>query len=442
MKFAVVFVAGLVPVSFALGAQAETPPVTPVSSPSTTTAPASTAPATTAPATTATTAPATTATTAVDTATKAAEPEIQSFEEPEVSNKPTKPAEAKKLEGETMDEFIVRGRSSRVGINVFGDVSAALDFNNKPHSSFKLGALGLILTGDLNKGSKMLGEFVMENGPEGNLVLDLERLTIKTEFGKWQFWAGRDHADFGIWNQAYHHGVWLQPTVERPNAVRFEDDDGLLPIHWIGAYGKYTANVGDGKLILHGTVGNGRGGIVDDILAAGDSNEGKGVLFRVEAAGIGDKRLRYGAVAAVDFIAPQGVMVRPTLPNKKILEVIGNVFLGYRSSTINVITEGYMVAHSASGESWKTFDGFAMGSFTTGGYTPYVLLEGRTSSGGSDPFFHPLDAANGPQDGVSATAGVRYELSTWSTIRIEVDVKKNKDAKVTEVALANWAFGL
>ena len=43
------------------------------------------------------------------------------------------------------------------------------------------------------------------------------------------------HTLLGYWNQAYHHGTWLQTTVFRPEIYRWEDDGGgLLPVHEVG----------------------------------------------------------------------------------------------------------------------------------------------------------------------------------------------------------------
>ena len=50
--------------------------------------------------------------------------------------------------------------------------------------------------------------------------------------------VGRFHTDIGYWNTAFHHGLWLQIPVERPHVLRFEDDGGLVPVHWVG--GAYT----------------------------------------------------------------------------------------------------------------------------------------------------------------------------------------------------------
>ena len=46
--------------------------------------------------------------------------------------------------------------------------------------------------------------------------------------------VGRYHTAIGYYNNAYHHGKWLQTAAERPHIYDFEDSGGLLPIHNVG----------------------------------------------------------------------------------------------------------------------------------------------------------------------------------------------------------------
>lgn len=45
---------------------------------------------------------------------------------------------------------------------------------------------------------------------------------------------GRFHTPLGHWNKSFHHGVYLQDTIDRPFYLDFEDDNGFMPIHNVG----------------------------------------------------------------------------------------------------------------------------------------------------------------------------------------------------------------
>src|SRR4030065_563492 len=101
-------------------------------------------------------------------------------------------------------------------LNGFADVSftkstdGADEFRN---GDFAFGALDLYLAQTLDD-IDILVELVVEKGD----VLDLERLTIGYSFSDAaKLRVGRVHTPLGYWNNAHHHGVQLQPTIEKPD---------------------------------------------------------------------------------------------------------------------------------------------------------------------------------------------------------------------------------
>ena len=107
--------------------------------------------------------------------------------------------------------------------------------------------------------------------------------------------AGRTHTGFGYWNNAYHHGRWLQPTIARPRWVAFEDDGGILPVHWVGAGSRRArADRSTPTVNIMLTVGNGRGKIVDDVRNNRDYQTMKAFHGSLELVGIGRPELRVG----------------------------------------------------------------------------------------------------------------------------------------------------
>ena len=96
--------------------------------------------------------------------------------------------------------------------------------------------MDLYVTSRLTNSISVLAETVLELDEQQELVVDMERIQITYRWSDlFRLAAGRGHTALGYWNETYHHGLLLQPTVERPEALKFEDDGGLLPVHFVGA---------------------------------------------------------------------------------------------------------------------------------------------------------------------------------------------------------------
>ena len=73
---------------------------------------------------------------------------------------------------------------------------------------------------------RILGEYIIEEE--------------ETRLGRFKFgwepddsnilWFGRTHNPSSYWRDQYHHGGWLQPTINRPGITDFEFSGGVLPV--------------------------------------------------------------------------------------------------------------------------------------------------------------------------------------------------------------------
>lgn len=129
-------------------------------------------------------------------------------------------------------------RSQDTQIRGFLDLQAGIKSDsskNKTHG-FKVGQFDLFITSQIDDRTTFLGETVFEYDEESkSFVIDVERMIVRRSFTDvFNLGLGKYHSPFGYWNNAYHHGALLQPTIQRPNIVRFEDEGGFLPIHQIG----------------------------------------------------------------------------------------------------------------------------------------------------------------------------------------------------------------
>lgn len=50
-----------------------------------------------------------------------------------------------------------------------------------------------------------------------------------------RLWLGRFHQPSSAWNTEHHHGQYLQTAITRPFLERWEDEQGLIPQHIVGA---------------------------------------------------------------------------------------------------------------------------------------------------------------------------------------------------------------
>ena len=139
--------------------------------------------------------------------------------------------------GASIQELTIRSVRWRYSLNFFGDVSMS---GGKPSDGehafgFGLGGQDVLIRGELSENIVATTEMAFEAGEDGGIGVDLERFNVRWQSSRYFVEAGRTHTSFGYWNNAYHHGRWLQPTIERPRWVAFEDDGGILPVHWVGA---------------------------------------------------------------------------------------------------------------------------------------------------------------------------------------------------------------
>jgi hypothetical protein len=370
----------------------------------------------------------------------------------------------------TMDEMPVAAANNRVTLNLFGDTALVLNSDGPaapegflpvtPHRpAFVIGDLDLLITGRAANLTAM-AETALEQRGGGEIGIDLERIFVGWRGERLSIDAGRTHAELGYWNNAFHHGRWLQFPTGRPEVLKFEDEGGILPIHQIGVSAHFRAYVeGDQQIELVGSIGNGRGTFNHDVQETDDTNVFKALLFKVGFKGFGARDLQFGVSGLYDRIAPAvgtstdpTVFVRPALPDQTINETIGNAYLAYRGVDLTVITEAFDVLHTASmpnaagSTSWNTFDAYALGAYRIGEVSPYFMTEVRHTSTDPDPFFFFDPAATTTvflRNFYEETAGLRWDFTTWSAIKVEYRLVLLRDPSSTvQIGAIDWCFGL
>jgi hypothetical protein len=357
-----------------------------------------------------------------------------------------RPADMTTFAERSAHETKIGGVKARYSLNFFADTYASLSGGTGGQStltSFGVGGFSTLFTGEISEYIKATAEPDIEFDENNAPGIDLERLTIRAKTSGFWVEAGRSHSDLGYWNTAYHHGKWLQPTIERPRAVRFEDDGGILPIHWVGVQLGYTQFIKDMSLTGMVAVGNGRGAIVDNVQTGADKRSEKQGYAKLELKGLGHRDLRVGVVGLYGRISTQPVEIRPSLPDTAMNEYIGNIYVAFPSDPLLFIAEGYAIRHSAPIRSWETYDAFAVLSYAIPPVTPYLSVERLVMTNGLDPFFVPDPAQVPALDVAEGIAGLRVDVAGWSSVKVEYRLSRYVDQQVTtHTAIASWQFGL
>jgi hypothetical protein len=344
----------------------------------------------------------------------------------------------------SLDQLLGNASRPRLSFNFFGDVSATASNVDGEHPGFELGEPSMLVTADL--GSRVRSLMEIAYGPEDSLV-DIERFQVGWTGKSFSVLVGRIHSPLGYWNQRYHHGHWLMPTISRPRILAFEDEGGLYPVHQVGVFGGWQTEVAEGVVHLDAGVANGRGALATDVQTGGDANLAKSGVLTAYATDVLTKGLRVGAGFVIDKIPPQNAMIRPALPNIAITEWIGNVHVVYQLEELLVIAEGYALAHRATGLRASFLHAYALVGYRFGRTTPYVREEVFDPSGPQDPFYTPDPMAPDAVllHGFSETiVGARYNVSQWSALKAEYRLEAPLESGYSTIhrGLINWSFGL
>jgi hypothetical protein len=363
------------------------------------------------------------------------------------------------------------GSNERLELFMFGGISAlALDQENATvHPAFVTDELGLLITAHLSPGLIGRMEAALSYNDQFGTDIDMERVYIEYRSNGFVVTGGRTHAELGYWNNAFHHGKWLQLTIDRPRVLRFEDDGGMLPVHQTGVTFEHGPPRGEAGLDVVIAVSNGQGPTNLGIQTNGDDNLAKALLLRIGGVGFAHDTLRFGVNVMIDkiqgdsFVNAGGltVPVYPLLPNANMTALITGAYLALRAEQLSVFSEVYNVLHAGGGKSWDTTAGFAVVGYRIGKYIPYGLLEARYGDGGADPFFNPdpeaAPEATGATNDIEAIAGLKYELSPWCALKFELGTRHlggnqtGANQGVDEMPLVNgtdeyraqvnWSFG-
>ncbi len=298
-----------------------------------------------------------------------------------------------------------RPEGSQTRLRGFADFTATASSQQHTPTSFGIGQYVLFLTSPLTERIAFLGESVFEY--DDQFVVDVERILITFSPNRFlRVAAGKHHTPIGYWNNAYHHGVLLQPTISRPHMFRFEDEGGILSIHTTGVLlsGRDLSRLHIGFDVL---VGNGIGSSPTE-----DNNNAKSVTVAVSTQIT--SALKIGASAYHDRLAVGTKGLRP----EALLEDVDQTLLGgyaaYTREHIELLTEYQHVAnHGRVTARTNGTDAFyAYGGYRLGRLVPYARYDALQFSK-ADPYFTPNDSRQ-------LLLGARYDVASTVSTKLEI----------------------
>ena len=326
-------------------------------------------------------------------------------------------------------------------------------------SGFAMGGLDFYYTRAMTEKTSFLFEVVYEFSEETNeAVLDVERAFVKYEDSNWfKVIAGRTHTSLGYWNDTFHHGSWLQTTIDRPLMYLFEDDGGLLPVHSVGLEVRGDGKVGPGTMGYALNVANGRGPVADPPQLASDANNSHAYNLALYYE-FPQADLRVGTSYYIDHLPDDtDNLTAPCYAKGE--EVITTFHLVWQPAKYELLTEYSQIQHNyapgskdANGTTPSRDTvisvGYVQFAYKTGRWQWYYRNDFLDADKHYDSYFAnnwdrglSFDGSGGfPNDKGADTLGARYDLSDTTALKAEHSVIGETGAKDLNISSFNWSY--
>jgi hypothetical protein len=298
---------------------------------------------------------------------------------------------------------------TRLQIRGFADVQFRASNEPGVPSTFSIGQLDLFITSHLAADLTLVSEVVFEADDQNRYSLDVERLLLQFAPSDYlSIGVGRFHTAIGFYNAAYHHGAWFQTALGRPQLFKFEDDDGILPVHGVGVTAR--GRISSGKLGLGwiGEIANGR-------------RYGDGEAVQVVQDDSSFKAINVGLLLRPEWVPglQSGLSVyrdKPAIATGRVDQSIVAAHVVYQSGAFEQLNEVVVIRNSPAGDSrTSTTTGiYSQLSHRFGRLSPYIRYE-HLDVPQDDPLFGRLGGISGP------SVGARYDFRDLAALKIQWD---------------------
>jgi hypothetical protein len=118
--------------------------------------------------------------------------------------------------------------------------------------------------------------------PAPSFNAEVERTILRFDYNDYfKVSFGRFHTPINWWNTAFHHGLWLQTSIGRPEMTRFGGT--FIPVHFVGGLIEGMLLAPGLNLNYNAGLGNGRGSVISRSGDAGDINNHRAWLINLFA---------------------------------------------------------------------------------------------------------------------------------------------------------------
>jgi len=273
-------------------------------------------------------------------------------------------------------------------------------------TGFDLGQLVLHMVSPLARKVNFFGE-VTVTPRDDSYRIEVERSIVRYDHNDYfKVSGGRFHTQIGYWNTAFHHGLWLQTTVGRPDQIRFGTT--FVPVHFVGAQIEGKLPSGDAGLAYSAAVGNGRSEILSRAGDSGDPNPNRAWIAQLLARPVHAFGFETGASVYHDVLSGDSLEYR---------EWIGSGYVALTREAPELIGELFLVRHEApDGETFDSHAFYVQAAWrlpvARSMLKPYARYE-QIDIGSPEPVFTSL------RDEQVVLGGVRADVAELVALKLE-----------------------
>ena len=293
----------------------------------------------------------------------------------------------------------------RLALRGFADVDFSRTRDSHRPEGFFLGQFVLHMSSSLGNKVSFFGETSFTAQPD-RFAVEVERVSLRYDFDdRLKVSVGRFHTPVNYWNTAFHHGLWLQTTISRPEMIR--GGGAFQPVHFVGLMAEGSVSASAIQLGYNVGIGNGRDTHIERGGDAGDPHSS-------------------GAWVAKAFVRPSalfGLEVGGSVYGDEIIadeartgERILSGYVALTRESPEIISEYARVRHRDEGrgvayDSDAFYAQVAYRFERLPRWKPYYRFE-KVVTPEEDPLIENLSVT-------LSTTGVRYELSEFAALKAE-----------------------
>ncbi len=343
------------------------------------------------------------------------------FTQPATVTQPSEPArvvadEHSKAQIETRPD--VERRYPALHFRGFGDVDFSATDERATKSGFNMGQFILHAASPLSQKVSVFGEISFTAQPTSYSV-DVERYLIRYDYNDhFKLSFGRYHTPISYWNTAFHHGLWLQTTISRPEMIRF--GGRFQPVHFVGMQAEGTVPSGPLGLAYNVGLGNGRAGSIARAGDNGDINNNRAWVANLYSQPAALRGLQIGGSLYGDLITP----APPVAGNAAFRELISTAHVVWAKENPEFLAEFAHVRHRNmfTQNVFNSNAAYVQIAYRFPGeahkWKPYYRFEWSNISP-SDPLFSVVDNTVAVRPLTGSTFGVRYDITNLAAFKGE-----------------------